>query len=491
MLFKKAERTLSKLKVGMYGREGSGKTLSLFLFAIGLHRYIKSTKPIAFFDTETGSDFMLDLAKKAGIELVVIKSRSIESLGKAFEEVADVADIFIIDSVTHPYQDLLETVRQDKLKRGRGKIIGPREWGIIKPTWNKNFSAPYVNCPVHCLWASRSKNLFEEVTENDDGQKEMKLISKGTAPRSETESAYEPSLVIEMTKEYQGEGGLYFRRALVVKDRTMLLDSQQFDYYSFDPKKITKEQLLNNPVFRDFLPHIQTLNMDATHVGFSEDSSRGVIDEGPRDVGHYRRRREIAIEEFQNTLSQIFPASTGKDRQSRFAVMSALLGTTSDTKMEGLRPEELESAIQTLKSLHNEVLHGYEPETTQILQSFVKGLRDRVPEEIVIDVDEPKPEPPSEILPELKDEPKAKPKADTKYKPGVPSPPEGFSSWIEALRSHLGLNFVGQAAQNTALVNATIADDGSFPGWDSMKAIEDSRMPELMAKMAMEKLVKP
>ena len=87
-------------------------------------------------------------------------------------------------------------------------------------------------------------------------------------------------------------------------------------------------------------------------------------------------------------------------------------------------------------------------------------------------------------------ETKAKPKADAKYKPGIPSPPEGFSSWIEALRSHLSMNYVGQAAQNTALVNATIADDGSFPGWDSMKALEDSRRPELMAKMALEKMGK-
>ncbi len=101
---------------------------------------------------------------------------------------------------------------------------------------------------------------------------------------------------------------------------------------------------------------------------------------------------------------------------------------------------------------------------------------------------ENKPEPLSEIPPELKDDPKSKPKADAKYKPGVPSPPEGFSSWVEALRSHLGMNYVGQAAQSAALVNATKTD--TVHGWDSIELIEQSHRPELLAKIALEKLAK-
>lgn len=99
-----------------------------------------------------------------------------------------------------------------------------------------------------------------------------------------------------------------------------------------------------------------------------------------------------------------------------------------------------------------------------------------------------KPEPQSEPPPELKDY-KRPMKAVPKYKPGIPSPPEGFSSWMEKLRSHLGMNFVGQAAQNAALVNATKTD--TLHGWESMKALEASHRPELMAKIALEKMVKP
>ena len=102
---------------------------------------------------------------------------------------------------------------------------------------------------------------------------------------------------------------------------------------------------------------------------------------------------------------------------------------------------------------------------------------------------ENKPEPLSEIPPELKDDPKSKPKADAKYKPGVPSPPEGFSSCVEALNNHLAMNFVGKNAQCAALVNATVND--TFPGWHSVDEIRKSARPELMAKIALEKLVKP
>ena len=56
-------------KVVTYGFEGAGKTFTAAKIAIGLHKLIKSTKPIAFIDTETGSDFVLGMFEAAGIKM--------------------------------------------------------------------------------------------------------------------------------------------------------------------------------------------------------------------------------------------------------------------------------------------------------------------------------------------------------------------------------------------------------------------------------------
>ena len=141
-LFKKAQRSQSKAKIGFYGSEGTGKTITATLLGIALNHLSKSKKPIAFFDTETGSDFALDLVERAGMELVTIKSRSLSDLGKAFEEVVRLSDVFITDSITHPYKELLETYQAENKRKYGNRFITIRDWGIIKPLWAQHFSVP-------------------------------------------------------------------------------------------------------------------------------------------------------------------------------------------------------------------------------------------------------------------------------------------------------------------------------------------------------------
>jgi len=385
-LFRKAVRTQSKAKIGFFGSEGTGKTITATLLAVALNHFIKSKKPIAFFDTETGSDFALELVDRAGMEMVTIKSRALSDLGKAFKEVALIADVFIIDSLTHPYKELIETYQEKNRQKWGKRFITIRDWGIIKPIWAKEFSGPYVNSPVHCIWCARSKNLFEEVEDPEGGENQTKMVSLGTGVRSETESAYEPSLLVEMTKEYTGDGGRYLRKATVVKDRSMRIDSHEFTFDPADLEKIlkggqdSKKYLLDNPVFKAFYPHIEYLSLSqGAHVGFDETrkSSELIDDTAPADnVVAYRKRQEIAWEKVENGLSVVFTNST-KDKAMKYGFMEVVLGTSSEKEACQKHPDLLEKAHLILNQLADAITQG---KTFENLGAFKTHIRHMVEE---------------------------------------------------------------------------------------------------------------
>ena len=361
-LFQKATNRQAFLKMGMYGMEGAGKSYTASLIAIGLHQYIKSKKPIGFFDTETGSDYVLRLFGQAEIDLQVVKSRAIKTLKEAIQEACAMSDILIVDSLTHPYRELCSTYT--KSKKSGGKFIDIRDWSIIKEVWADCFSTPYVNSSLHFIWCARAKNLFEDVEDVDAsdaaGRKVFRPHQIGTAARAETESAYEPSILIEMTREMMGDGGKYLRRATVVKDRMNVIDGKQVD----------------NPTFKDFLPHIALLNLGGEHLGVTSETSAALFAGDDKDLAMLRRRRTIAWEQIENGLSVSFPGGTGKDKQARFAILSELTGTTSETELQQRHPEALERIARTVTALGQALLDGESFATLMELKKLVRRLHD-------------------------------------------------------------------------------------------------------------------
>src|SRR5690348_3459925 len=218
---------MAYLKAGFYGAQGSGKTRTATEVAIGLHKYIKSTKGVAFFDTETGSDFMVPLFNKHKIDLFTEKSKSFVSLRGTIIQAQQVADILIIDSITHPWRELVKSYKAAR----RQKFLRIQDWGPLKEEWQQ-FSDLYVNSPLHIILCGRASNIFEDVEDNDDdeGKKNWKAVKVGTKMATVTETGYEPSLLVEMQKKFLQEGGKYVRRAPVIKDRFRIIDSHDSDF---------------------------------------------------------------------------------------------------------------------------------------------------------------------------------------------------------------------------------------------------------------------
>ena len=91
-LLQPAVNTTTKLKMGLMGFQGSGKTFTMTNVAIGLVQMMRELrladgdKPIAFMDTETGSDWVRPRIEAAGIKLVTAKTRAFTDLLEIIEE---------------------------------------------------------------------------------------------------------------------------------------------------------------------------------------------------------------------------------------------------------------------------------------------------------------------------------------------------------------------------------------------------------------------
>jgi hypothetical protein len=244
-LLQPAKITSAYLKMGILGFQGGGKTKTAGKTAIGLYKYMQSkgidcaNKPFAFFDTETGSDWLIPDFQQAGVPLVVAKRRSFADLLAVMKEAEAGASVLIIDSITHPWRELCESYMRAKKRT----FLGMDDWGYLKGEhgWAK-FTDMFVNSKLHIIMCGRAGYEFEDY-KDDNGKRQIEKV--GTKMKTEGETGFEPSLLVLMEQVEDLRTGKVKHRATVQKDRSTLLDGEQID----------------NPDFKDFLPHIERLNL--------------------------------------------------------------------------------------------------------------------------------------------------------------------------------------------------------------------------------------
>jgi hypothetical protein len=124
-LLKPAENQTAKLKAGILGFAGSGKTYTATDIAIGLAK-MDPKKHVAFFDTETGSDYVIDKVKREGLQFSVAKTRAFRDLLTVVKEAEQGASVLIIDSISHVWAELLESYMRKKNKERLSVGTGTR-----------------------------------------------------------------------------------------------------------------------------------------------------------------------------------------------------------------------------------------------------------------------------------------------------------------------------------------------------------------------------
>jgi hypothetical protein len=326
-------------KVGIYGTAGSGKTRTATELAIGLHKAIKSKKPIVAFDTEPAFSFVLPLFQAAGIELLVSdESRALADLMEFMDEAEKVSDIVIIDSITHVWRDAQESylARLNDTRKKYGKKALPalefQHWRPIKAAWAA-FTDRFLSSKMHVIVCGRAGNVYE-YQDKDDGTGKKELISTGTRMATEKELGYEPSLLVEMV--INRENGRTINTALIQKDRADKLNGHE----------------IQMPTYAKFAPHFKALNIGGQHFDSMEKrDSQGMFpdaDESGWDAE--RQRRVIWSEEIAELMKKHYPTRGVEDNQKKADLLERHFGTRSWTAVENMKSAKLEMAFYVMRT---------------------------------------------------------------------------------------------------------------------------------------------
>ena len=221
--FKKAERKRAKLRLGICGPSGAGKTYSALKIAFGLGGRI------ALVDTENGSgELYSDMGNYDVAPLLkpYTPERYIDLIHQAEK---DKYDVIILDSITHAWAGegglLDEHGRITAASRSKNSYTA---WRDITPKHNA-FIEAMLSSPCHLIATMRSK--VDHVVEKDGDKTIIKKV--GMAPIQREGMDYEFTTVFDLTIERH--------LATVSKDRTGLFDGKP----PFTPTTDTGATLIN------------------------------------------------------------------------------------------------------------------------------------------------------------------------------------------------------------------------------------------------------
>lgn len=309
------------LKAGFLGFAKSGKTHTSLELAIGTRAYFKLPGPIAMFDTEGGSDYWKARVQKAtGQAMLVVKSRSLVDLLETVREcIASGVAALVVDSITHVWRECCDAYLAEiqEIAKKKGWRLPDRlefqDWARIKAKWNL-WPEAYLNSPLHVIVCGRAGYEYDFET-NERGKKE--LVKTGVKMKVEGEFGFEPSLLVEMERDWSSDDPpKMVNRATVIGDRFDLMNGRTVD----------------QPTFDFFKPFIEMLAPTAEHNPVDTATKTEFdLDDGRSD-GWQRERdaREIAAEKVKAAFQLAGIDGQGaEDKRTRAAAMKKHWGTTS------------------------------------------------------------------------------------------------------------------------------------------------------------------
>lgn len=349
-LLKKVEMQQSAAKVGIFGRQGSGKTTTASLFALGLSKTYHNGAPVAFFDTEGGSQFVKDVFDAEKVELVGIQSKAFEDMREAIKEAAKVGCCaYLVDSYTHPWKELVDSFKA----RSKRKRLEMHHMDELKTQWGV-WTNLMLNSPLHVILAGRLG--FEWGEEDDEETGGRKLIKLGTKLKSEADAGYEPNLLIEMeqmqesdarNKKTRAKKGSTEHYAYVLKDRWRSLNGRTFTFKTMNAYKAGDYK----KVFDPFAPHWERLAIGTKHQSVDGDrSSESLFDtNGQASYSAIQRRKDIAADEVQGMLVAVWPGQDANSKGGKARAIRELFNVFSWTAVQEKSLEELERAVAVMR----------------------------------------------------------------------------------------------------------------------------------------------
>lgn len=355
-------------KVGIFGPNGVGKSLTAFLIALGLSKTFHDGAPIAMHDTEGGSRFLKPIARLEGVKLLVHKSTSFKDMVQVLQEAeSSGACVYIQDQASRPWDELQKAYKR---KKNRTRLEF-QDWAELKEMWREQFVDRYLVSPLHCIVLGRAGNEYDTVEDSETGKKSQERV--GSKFKAEGEFGYEPDLLIEMEgrrtpevetvgrkRRTRKQGGRIVHYAHILKDRGRTLNGVTFEFTDINQYKTGDWK----PVYEAFAPHWALLNPGSKDAGTLDvTSSSGELIAGNARPGDLRRDTlaTIACEDIQGILVRLWPSQEAVSKKAKAAVLYELFETYSWTAVEHRQVETLQTAVNLLKVFAEQMERRPEP----------------------------------------------------------------------------------------------------------------------------------
>jgi hypothetical protein len=285
--FKKAKCEQAFFKGVVYGKPGSGKTLTSLMWAEGLAA--RDGKRVALIDTERGSDFyVLDIPERTvhpkAFDFDRLITRSLMETLEAIEELnPKIYGVLIIDSITHTWEAARAAYNGKLLPNGGIPI---QAWQLIKKPYKKLMSL-LLDGSFHVIICGREGVVMEQ---DEDG--EMRVT--GTKLKAEGETPHEPHLLGHMCPERDEKGG-YIIKIFFEKDRSGVLTGKEFRW----------------PTYETIAPVVNYLcGSEQGRIGTQEEAAE-------RDISAQEAEKEKAERERKELYDQIRTALLGAKKMAQ------------------------------------------------------------------------------------------------------------------------------------------------------------------------------
>lgn len=223
--FTKATSEQSFFKGALYGKAGTGKTLTSLLWAEGLAA--RDKKRVAYIDTERGTEFYaINIPERTchpkAFDFDRLITRSIMETVEAVESLDPKEhSVVVIDSITHLWEAARAAYTGKVMSNGGIPI---QAWGGIKKPYKKLMSL-LLDGNFHAVICGREGVVMEE-----DAEGESHVT--GTKMKAEGETPHEPHVLGRMRPERDEAGG-YIIKVFFEKDRSGILTGRTIDWPNY------------------------------------------------------------------------------------------------------------------------------------------------------------------------------------------------------------------------------------------------------------------
>jgi hypothetical protein len=349
----------SAIKAAIFGPQGSSKSLTAFLIAIGLSKLHHDSAPIAMHDTEDASDWLIPIAETEGVRFIRHKSTAFVDMVAVLKEAEkEGACVYIQDVVSRTWKELQDTyMRKKDVKR-----LEFQHWNELKSEWQRQYVDRYLASPLHCFVLGRLGYEYDAV-EDDQGKRSQERV--GTKMKAEGEFGYEPHLLLEMegrrvippSEEGEGrkkkrrvrkQGGQFEYYAHVLKDRSRALNATAIrlpNVNNYKPGDYRK-------IYDLFAPHWALMKFGQAHRGLDVDKSSGDLFDAPNGRSLYadrQRRKDIVLEEVQAMLVKVWPGQDAASKQAKQSAIKQLFDVYAWRSVEEKSLEEIERALAAMQ----------------------------------------------------------------------------------------------------------------------------------------------